>query len=672
MRHELAILFLLFFFSTEMSAEQSFKPNLKYGKPSDEELKMTVYESDSTAIAVVLYNIGTSKYQYSNNKFSLITKHCTKIKILKPEGKRYADISIPYYSPQQRQEDREAIHDLEACAYNLENGKRTKTSIKSDFIIRERLDEQYMQFKFSIPAVREGTVIEYSYSQTSDYYLQIEDWVMQTEIPTMYSEYNILIPKMFIFNIEMQGREQMEVKEKDGSYNVEHAVGTGLGQSKQSLSIRAHQLTFIAHHLPALPDDEEFLWCSNDYKVNVSFELEGVMNGEEYKSYTKTWEDIDKLLLGDESPDFGKRLLSPNPFRQETIALQLRKQPIKNRIASLFHLLKQKVTWNGEYRFYSRDPEKAIANGTGSNADINFIFISMLRESGIQAWSVALRQRNMGRLPFHYPSLQKLNTFIVCIRIDENENIYLDSSMDDAYLNILPQILTVEKARIINYDSNQEKWVDLTKIANNATKVDINATLTLENTMTGTQEIMYSGHPAVNYFHRYQQAKDSTEFINQRASQGNCLITSLKRVNDTINACVKESILFSKKIDSSNDKYLYINPMLFTHINKNPFLQAARIMPIDLAHIYTYSIACNLTLPEGYEIEELPKSQAFTTEKQGINCRYYIQKKENTISLRYLFTVKQLHFETSEYSNLQALWAATVEKNNALIVLKKL
>ena len=40
--------------------------------------------------------------------------------------------------------------------YNLENGKRVKTTTKNNFIVRERINERYMQLKFSIPAVKEN------------------------------------------------------------------------------------------------------------------------------------------------------------------------------------------------------------------------------------------------------------------------------------------------------------------------------------------------------------------------------------------------------------------------------------------------------------------------------------------------------------------------------------
>ena len=672
MKCTLTILFLLFFFNLHISGH-TIEPTLKFGKPSDDELKMTVYEPDTTATAIVLYDIGKSNYRYTNNEFVLITQRSVKIKILKSEGKQYADINIPYYAPEQTSENRDNIYDLEAYAYNLENGKRVKTTTKNNFIVRERINERYMQLKFSIPAVKEGTVIEYRYKQASDYYLQLEDWVMQTEIPTIYSEYSILIPNIFIFNIEMQGRDRIKVKEKDGGYTIEHTTLGGLGQVKKTLSVHARELTFTAHHLPALPDDEEYIWCSNDHKVSVSFDLQGVKQGENYKSYTQTWEDIDNFLLKEDFEDFGQQLFLFNPYHEEMAALQLTDMPFEKRVEAIFKLLKQKMTWNGEYKLYSPDLKKTIKKGTGSNADLNFIFINMLRDCGIEAWPVVLRMRNTGRLPIHYPSLQKLNTFVVAIHTDKQKNIYLDCSMPEVFPNVLPERLTVEKARIINRLSDQEKWVDLTRIPNNTFSMTIRATLTPEQLLTGTQEIKRTGHFAFDRINQYKQAKDSIDFIRKHEAQNDCHITNYTQKEiDAANNSVYEAIQFTRKADNVNEEYLYINPMLFTHISKNPFIQADRIMPIDLPQAYMYTVTNTLILPEGYQIEEIPKSQVYITEKKGISCHYYIEKEERIIRLKYMFIVKQLHFEPAEYPNLQALWAATAEKNNALIVLKKL
>lgn len=672
MKHTTTILLLLFYFSLTMLAKDDPMPSLKFGKPSDEELRMTRYEPDTTATAVMLYNIGKSNYRYDNNEFSLITQHSVKIKVLKPDGKQYADISIPYYAPRNRLESREAIYDLEAYAYNLEDGKVVKTTTENEFIVRERVDENFMQLKFSIPAVREGTVIEYRYKQISDYYLQIEDWVMQQEIPVVYNEYNILIPSIFIFNIELQGKDYIETKEKKGSYNIAHTITTGgVSAPKQNLSLRAKQFTYISRNLPALPENEPYIWCARDYKIKIAFELEGVMEGQDYKPYTATWEDIDKLLLGEKSEHFGQRLVMTNPYRKEMQNLQLGKMNFEEKVVALFRLLKQKIAWNGEYMFYSRNPEKVIAQGSGNNADLNFIFINMLRESGIRAWPAVLRQRHLGRLPVHYPSIQKLNTFIVAIHhADENRIIYLDGSMEDAYFNVLPEDLTVEMVRIICQDPSVEKWVNLTNLANNTTRITINSTLTPDQEIAGTQETLCIGYPAIDYMTRHKQ--DSLDFINQYQDKCNYRITGFKlKKLDTAETTIHDQIQFTRKADNANDQFLYINPMLLAHIDNNPFIQSDRIMPVDLPYKYTYNITNTFTVPEGYVVEELPKSQVFTTIDNGISCKYHIQYAEGKILLRYLFIMKQLHFNPIDYANLQTLWAATVEKNQALIVLKK-
>ena len=48
------------------------------------------------------------------------------------------------------------------------------------------------------------------------------------------------------------------------------------------------------------------------------------------------------------------------------------------KVIGVFQLLKQKLSWNGEYKLYSENLEKVLKAGTGSNADLNIIFISIL------------------------------------------------------------------------------------------------------------------------------------------------------------------------------------------------------------------------------------------------------------------------------------------------------
>ena len=80
-----------------------------------------------------------------------------------------------------------------------------RTKMKRDLVFTERLTKQYMQLKFSIPAVREGTVFEYKYQLSSDLYYSINSWEAQRSIPVIFTQYDITIPEYFKFNLDMRG-----------------------------------------------------------------------------------------------------------------------------------------------------------------------------------------------------------------------------------------------------------------------------------------------------------------------------------------------------------------------------------------------------------------------------------------------------------------------------------
>ena len=70
--------------------------NQKFGKPTKEELTMTTYEADPQADAVVLCKLTDVEYTIQSANFLLDYKEKVRIKVLKPEGARFAKVVIPY------------------------------------------------------------------------------------------------------------------------------------------------------------------------------------------------------------------------------------------------------------------------------------------------------------------------------------------------------------------------------------------------------------------------------------------------------------------------------------------------------------------------------------------------------------------------------------------------
>ena len=99
------------------------------------------------------------------------------------------------------------------------------------------------------------------------------------------------------------------------------------------------------------------------------------------------------MLLEDE--DFGSLLKMRNPYRDEMASLPLDQlSDRQNKIAAIYTFLKSKISWNGQYGLYGSEVKKAVKNGTGNNADINFILMSMLRDAQIPCYTAILRSKS--------------------------------------------------------------------------------------------------------------------------------------------------------------------------------------------------------------------------------------------------------------------------------------
>ena len=669
--------FLLQFLSpvhSQQATTATIEPNLKYGKPSKEELSLTSYAPDTTATAIYLFHQGQSDFVYHDG-FQLTTEHWVRIKILKPQGVSYADVSVPYYSPTDRDEGQERASDIEGCSYNMENGKCIKTSMKRESISFERINNLYKMLKFSLPAVKEGTVIEYHYKLYSDYFSHIDNWMMQEELPMLYNQYKITIPHVFIYNIELRGKDYIQVKQRDSSIHATEREGGSAGVSKD-FTVSAQETTFTSRNLPAIRQDEPYCWCPEDYKVQVSFDLQGTQfTPNEYKPYSQKWEDVDNQLLKPENTQFGKYLSFTNPFRPETKQAYNSEMSFEEKIICAFQILKKKMAWNGRYQLYSKELEKVIPKGNGSNADLNFILISILKDFGLEAYPVVLSRRSSGMLPYNFPSLQKLNTFIVAVYdINKQKYVFLDGSMDVPALNILPLELSVNKARILSPKEKEEKkWVNVMALADNKSFMKIEARME-GNQVKGHRSTILYGQEAVEYQTNEKHKQDSiVSAPESNASQKNKLtVTNLKvkkQENDW--ALIEEEFDFVLQTDQT-DSHLYINPMLFPQLKSNPFIQTERVLPIEFPYPYKFTMLTTLTLPEGYEVEETPQPQVIRTQGDGLQCKYMIQRQGNTISLNYIFHLKEPIFLTEQYKQLQELWTKVIEKNNALIVLKKI
>ena len=655
----------LFFIALPAMLLSAQEYNFKYGKVTNNEVTMKSYQKDTTASAVTIYKNVDISYEYGAKGFEVEYYYETKIKVLKSEGTEYANVTIPFYDNGKSNSPKEDVSKIEAYAYNIENGKIVKTKMDKTYIFEEKVNDNWKQIKFSIPSVKAGTVIEYKYKLSSEIYYQLSDMVIQQSIPVIYANYEVRIPEYYKFNIETRSTEPLKTKESTA--NQGFTVKDDEGHFQQ-VTCNCRQLTFSVNDLPALKDEPN-VWCTDDFRAQVSFELQGIQFPNSlYKPYTTTWEDIDKLLKDDE--DFGGALKLRNPYKEEMHVINLSNLTAQEKIRAIFKFLKTKITWNDKYGFNGENVKKAIKNGTGSNADINFVLISMLKDAGMDAFPVMMSKRDQGRLPYTYPSINKLNTFVVGIHDTDSTTVYLDGSVKNGDINILPPVLMVDRARTL-HTKEVGAWVDLTNIGRHSVNALISGSISPEGVIKGERTISYIGEQAANFRAAFKAAKDSTSFIEKTETEDGISIKecSFKDIN-SLSPSVQERVSFSKET-TSNDEHIYLNPMVFPHLTKNQFIKEERKFPIEFNYPYTYKLTSVLNIPEGYQVEEMPKPVKINLENEGCTCTYSTKFENNQIFVRYIFSLKRILYTKDEYSSLRQLWGTIVDKNNELIILKK-
>ena len=95
MRRNVLKIILLLVLPCLTAAAQS-DVNMKFGKPTKEEMQMTVYEAEPEADAVVLCRLTDVEYTVQTSGFLVDYREKFRIKVLKPNGARFAKVVIPY------------------------------------------------------------------------------------------------------------------------------------------------------------------------------------------------------------------------------------------------------------------------------------------------------------------------------------------------------------------------------------------------------------------------------------------------------------------------------------------------------------------------------------------------------------------------------------------------
>ena len=633
---------------------QTIPVNPKFGAVSDAEIDMTVYEPDTSAVAVMLYRGYTMDLiisPVSGGFCKEITVH-ERIKVLKEDGKRFGDYSFRYISSGDL---KEAYSGIKVETYNRENGKivRTKMSRKYDF--DEVFSEDIRRRSFSAENVKVGSVIEVFYKFSSPRYYDLDDIDIQFSIPVNMTHVEVGAAEYLTIKHTQRGATLTRYRQ-DGRNQI---LGGGSIHYRENIDV------YDAVDVPALPS-ESHSFCPEQYRSAVSYDLSGVViPGSAYQSISMNWADVDKAIR--ESDIFSACKFRFRDAKELESALE-GVDGDEARIAAVRNHVLGKVKWDESSRLVPVEPRKVLKQGSGSDADINALTASALNTLGYKAEPVMVKRRTSGTLIDFHISLRSFDTFILRVQTpDGSRSWFLDAARDEGYLNVLDPRFLVQKARLIPFSGSGD-WVDLTSLTRSQVSEIVTMQMSPDGTLTGSALIAGFHEDSFDIKAHYNSFDSEDAFIEEIESDEGIEITRFE-IKKEYGPSVEISYGFEKDNDAGDR--LYIRPVLNPFHSPSSFRQEDRKLPVDFPYPESLTYSFSLEIPTGYTVEELPVNKNLSVPTVGGRINFLVQEAGNIIRVAYRVSLDNTLVLPEAYPDLRLFWETAVGIEKSMIVLKK-
>ncbi len=529
-----------------------------FGKIDISDLKMTDCSFNSGAEAMYLLryeDVTLSVFDNYRTQVLIIKRY--RIKILKKSGFKLANISIDYNNKESK------ITDVEGATYNIETDGQIKvTPIDKADIFKTKATRKNKIITFTFPDVKEGSVLEYRFTQKVKDAFFIPTWYFQNNIPNALSVCKVSRPYYSPLKKRVIGEWPVE---EDSS------ISYAKGDAKREL-----ESYYVMRNVPAFIP-EPFMSSSRDYRYRVDFLT--IPDENDYDAFVKKsnniWQGENLWLLS--HPYFGGQFDADIPGTKKLIDSVKRLKEVSGKIAAVYRYVKQKVRWNDNYFLLSRDLKEVWEEGEGTSAEINLSILNLLRKCNVPCFPVLYSTRLHGKVDYNFPSLGQFNTVDIAAvngkKFDllGGTNPYL--GYDTPPLNVVNRtgmLIDPMNHTMINIDFNRKLLWD---------SVYVNASIDSNGVL--------KGKIIKKYFDLAKSLKLQSD--NEDDEDNKTILVDIPEINtdssyqldkETEMLPLTEVSTFHYELPSAKDFYL-LSPFLFSNMSKDPFMDTSRKTDID-------------------------------------------------------------------------------------------
>jgi len=541
--------------------------------------------------------------------------------------------------------------------------------------------------RFTLPDVRAGSVVEYAYTVTSDFLVNLQDWTFQGPYPVRWSEYRAAIPEYFDYKMLMQGYVPLEVsthEESSGQYTVhteggftESGGGFRGGAVREAatndvLTGRVTNYRWAMKNVPVLRE-EPFMTTTDDYVARLDFELAGErMPGQAYQPVLNSWEKINADLLADD--DFGQQLGRGSFLKEPMQALAAKHPDPAQRAAAVRRAVLAAVRYNGTNRFMTTGSlRKAYDAHSGTSADVNLLLLAALRAAGLPAQPVLLSTRDHGRVDQTCPLLTKFNYVVALVPLADGQELLVDATDPSLPCGTLPERCLSQTGRLIMPGATASRWVDLRPSQRHVHFQQVQLVLDAQGALTGKVHEEYGGYAGADA--RDELAKlGEKKYLAEIGRQHTAWTVpraAVARREELEQPLALDYAFTQAADDNAAAGTLYLGPLREFTSGQNPFRHENRQYPVDFGAPQEEMTLVTLTLPAGYELAEMPKNAVIDLPDNGGRFTYNVAAVGPAVQLTSRLTLRKPVYGAEEYGNLREFYRLMLEKQAEKLVIKK-
>jgi hypothetical protein len=554
-----------------------------------EELQLKREAKAPNAAAIYLYR------QVDRDDFNSQESVYSRIKILTEEGRKYANIEIPYFH------GASSIRGLEARVIRTDGSISEFEGTVYDKPLVKARGVRMMAKSFTLPNVEIGSIVEYRYRRSLPAGWVFDSrWLLSDELFT----------RRGVFSLRPAAGLMLR-----WSWPLGLPPDTAPPEQQRGGVIRLE-----TRDVPAFVA-EEYMPPEDLMKYRVEFVYEGEANNHKdpasyWKAFAKRSNRRVQSFVGAERvlEEEVARVVQPgDPVETRARKLYARAQQIRN-LSFERQATEQEV--KREKRADISNARDVLKHGYGYADDITWLLYGLLRAAKLDANLVLVSTRDGNFFDPQFMNADQLNTCVVFVKLDDTSAVFLDPGTPYMPFAFLPWSETAVKG--LKLGGEEAQWITTTLPGAAESRVErkMTAKLATTGTIEGRVTVTYTGLEAA--WRRIEQ-RNEDEATRRKSLENEIEYdvpagVEVKLVNspDWTSAEAPLVAEFELRVPgwavAAGNRAL-VPVGLFGATEKRTFEHSARVHPLYFTFPYRHTDEAAIELPPGWQVSSVPKER---------------------------------------------------------------